>query len=258
MTPRPVQLVVHYDGAGFAGWQVQPGQRTVQGVIEAAMERLTQAPMRVQGAGRTDAGVHARGQAVGVKVAERWTPAELRRALNAILPYDVWIAAAFEMKPEFHARYSATARRYTYHIATGPDAASPFRRRWSWDVQRDLDLAALQHGARTIVGEHAFFAFAVRNTAPATDDHRCVVADATWTATADGFVFDVTANRFLHHMVRFLVGTMVDVASGRRPADDIARLLAAATNDDVSPPAPAHALFLEQVTYPRDLYLAPA
>ncbi len=258
MTPRPVQLVVHYDGAGFAGWQVQPGQRTVQGVIEAAMERLTQAPMRVQGAGRTDAGVHARGQAVGVKVAERWTPAELRRALNAILPYDVWIAAAFEMKPEFHARYSATARRYTYHIATGIDAASPFRRRWSWGVQRALDLALLEDCARTIHGDHAFFGFAVRGTAPESDDHRCSVSSAAWTSTGTGFVFDVTANRFLHHMVRFLVGTMVDVASGKRPIADVSQLLVATTNDEVSPPAPAHALFLEQVTYPPDLYLAPA
>ncbi len=258
MTPRPVQLVVHYDGAGFAGWQVQPGQRTVQGVIEAAMERLTQAPMRVQGAGRTDAGVHARGQAVGVKVAERWAPTELRRALNAILPHDVWVAAAFEMKPEFHARYSATARRYSYRIAAGPDAASPFRRRWSWDVQRELDVTLLQECALTIRGEHAFFGFAVRGTAPATDDHRCLVTEASWTARDDGYVFDVTANRFLHHMVRFLVGTMVAVASGRRPIEDVPGLLLASTNDDVSPPAPPHALFLEQVTYPSDLYLAPA
>ena len=258
MTPRPVQLVVHYDGSGFAGWQVQPGQRTVQGVLEAAMERLTQVAERVQGAGRTDAGVHARGQAVGVRVTERWTTVALRRALNAILPHDVWIAAAFDMKPEFHARYSATARRYRYVIATGADAASPFRRRWAWDVQRELDAAALDAGARTILGEHAFYGFAVRGTAPATDDHRCAVSVATWTPTGDGFVFDVTANRFLHHMVRFLVGTMVDVASGARPLDDLARLLVSPTNDDVSPPAPPHALFLEQVTYPPDLYLGTA
>lgn len=258
MTPRPVQLVVHYDGSGFAGWQVQPDQRTVQGVLEAALERLTQAAVRIQGAGRTDAGVHARGQAVGVRVAEKWSTAALRRALNAILPHDVWIAAAFDMKPEFHARYSATARRYRYVIATGADAASPFRRRWAWDVQRELDVAALDAGARTIMGEHAFYGFAVRGTAPAADDHRCAVSVASWTPTGDGFVFDVTANRFLHHMVRFLVGTMVDVASGRRPLGDMARLVGAPTNDDVSPPAPAHALFLEQVTYPRDLYLGTA
>lgn len=258
MPPRSVQLVVHYDGAGFAGWQVQPGQRTVQGVLEAALERLTQAPGRVQGAGRTDAGVHARGQAVGVRVAERWTSAELRRALNAILPHDVWIAAAFDMKPEFHARYGAIARRYRYVIATGPDAGSPFRRRWAWDVQRTLDPHALDRCAGLILGEHAFFGFSVRGTAPLTDDHRCAVSVASWTSTGDGVVFDVTANRFLHHMVRFLVGTMVDVASGRRPWEDVGRLLVAERNDEVSPPAPAHGLFLEQVTYPSDLYLAPA
>jgi tRNA pseudouridine38-40 synthase len=258
MTLRTVQLVMHYDGAGFAGWQVQPGQRTVQGVLEAAMERLTQAPQRVQGAGRTDAGVHARGQAVGVKVAERWTPAELRRALNAILPHDCWIAAAFEMRPEFHARYSATARRYRYHVVTGPDAQSPFKRRWCWGVRTALDAAALAACARTILGEHAFYGFAVRGTAPETDDHRCRILAAEWEPTPDGFVFDVTANRFLHHMVRFLVGTMVDVATGQRPLADLPQLLEARDNEGTSAPAPAQGLFLEQVTYPDTLYLAPA
>ena len=258
MPPRTVQLVLHYDGAEFAGWQVQPNRRTVQGVLEAAMARLTQAPGRVQGAGRTDAGVHARGQAAGVRVPDKWQPAELRRALNAILPHDVWIAAAFEMLPEFHARYSATARRYRYHVATGPTADSPFRRRWAWGRREEADGALLEQCAQAVLGEHAFLAFAVRGTAPPTDDHRCHISDATWMRTDEGFVFEVTANRFLHHMVRFLVGTMLEVAAGRRPLDDIRRLLAAPTNDDVSPPAPAHGLFLEQVTYPAALYVTPA
>lgn len=258
MPPRTVQLVVHYDGADFAGWQVQPQKRTVQGALEDAVARLCQAPIRVMGAGRTDAGVHARGQAVGLEVPERWETAELRRALNAILPDDVWIAAAHEMRPGFHARYSAIERRYRFYVATGPTAESPFRRRWAWAVGRDLDPRLLDACAQAVGGEHVFRAFAVRGTAPDTDDHRCTVSSAAWTRTEEGWMFEIAANRFLHHMVRFLVGTMVDVASGKRPLSDFALLLVSTTNDDVSPPAPAHALFLEQVTYPPDFYLAPA
>ena len=258
MPPRAVQLVLHYDGAEFAGWQVQPDRRTVQGVLEAAMARLTQAPGQVQGAGRTDAGVHARGQAAGVRVSEKWPPAELRRALNAILPHDVWIAAAFEMHPEFHARFSATSRRYRYHVATGQTADSPFRRRWAWAVREEANATLLEQCAQAVLGEHVFLAFAVRGTAPATDDHRCTITHAAWTGTNEGLVFEVTANRFLHHMVRFLVGTSMEVATGRRSLGDIAQLLVARTNDDVSPPAPAHGLFLEQVTYPEALYATPA
>ena len=127
-----MQLVVQYDGAGFAGWQRQPEQRTVQAVLEAELAQLCDAPTAALGAGRTDAGVHARGQAVGVRVPEKWEPAALRRALNATLPADIWVAAAHEMQPSFHARFSATGRRYGYHIGLADDAHSPFRRRWEW------------------------------------------------------------------------------------------------------------------------------
>ena len=131
MAERTVQLVLHYDGARFSGWQRQPDQRTVQGVVEQALERLCGAPIPALGSGRTDAGVHARGQAVGVRLPERWDTVRVRRALNAILPNDVWVAAAFEMRPEFHARYSAVSRRYSYYVGTDEEARSPFRRQTS-------------------------------------------------------------------------------------------------------------------------------
>src|ERR671915_722420 len=143
MTDRTVQLVLHYDGGGFHGWQHQPGMRTVQGVLEDALERLWGSRIAALGAGRTDAGVHARGQAVGVRVPERWAPRELRRALNAVLPRDVWIAAAAEMRPEFHARYSAVSRRYAYHVGINDDAESPFRRLREYAFRHALDLDAL-------------------------------------------------------------------------------------------------------------------
>ncbi len=254
MERRTIQLVLQYDGAGFAGWQRQPGRRTVQGEVEAAMSRLLAAPTAVTGAGRTDAGVHARGQAAGVTVPLKWTAPELRRALNAILPEDLWVAATFEMLPAFHARFSATSRRYRYHVGTDESARSPFRRRWEHQVLQPIDVNALEAAAAQLVGEHRFLAFAVRGTAPAGDDHRCHVFHAAWTPVEGGLRFDVQANRFLHHMVRFLVGTMLDVATGHRPLSDFARLLSADVNDDVSPPAPAHALYLEAVEYPAPLY----
>ncbi len=255
MTARHVQLVLHYDGSAFAGWQIQPKQRTVQGELERVLADLCGQRVVAQGAGRTDAGVHARGQAVGVQVASTWTTAKLRRALNALLPEDVWVAAAYEMRPEFHARFSATSRRYAYRVGTDEDAYSPFRRRTEWAYCRPLDVGALQRAAHAVLGSHHFLAFAVRGTAPESDDHRCDIATSQWDVQESRLVYHVEANRFLHHMVRFLVGTMVEIASGKRPEHSMTDLLDAPTNDEVSPPAPAHALFLERVAYPDHLYL---
>jgi tRNA pseudouridine38-40 synthase len=252
---RTVQLLLHYDGSAFAGWQMQPERRTVQGELERVLAELCGERIVAQGAGRTDAGVHARGQAVGVRVPEKWQVATLQRAVNALLPSDVWVAAAHEMRPDFHARYSATARRYAYQVGTDAAARSPFRHRWEWYVSRPIDRAALDVAADAIRGARSFYAFAVRGTAPDHDTHRCDVTTARWCDRDGGLTFHVEANRFLHHMVRFLVGTMIDIASARRPPGDMERLLAASANDDVSAPAPAHALFLEAVTYPSELYL---
>lgn len=265
MADRTVQLVLQYDGARFAGWQRQPVDRTVQGELERVFERLLSTPTAVTGAGRTDAGVHARGQAAHVRVPDKWTPESLRRAVNALLPDDVWVAAAYAMDDRFHARYSATARSYRYVVGTDDGALSPFRRRYEWHPRWGIDAAALNEAAASVVGEHVFRGFAVRGTAPDTDDHRCIVTAARWHRRthgdtggddgADGYVFEITANRFLHHMVRFLVGTMLDVAAGRRTLASFHALLRANDNRDVSPPAPPQALYLEHVVYPDDLYL---
>jgi tRNA pseudouridine38-40 synthase len=251
-------LVLHYDGTNFSGWQRQPDRRTVQGVLEAALSKLCAQPMTALGSGRTDAGVHARGQAVGVRVPSRWTPPAMRRALNALLPDDLWVADAHAMRDEFHARYSATARAYSYYVGTDAEAASPFRRRTEWVVSRPLASSALAHGAPAVVGDNALRGYALPGTAPATDDHRCTVRRAEWRERSGGLVFEIEANRFLHHMVRFLVGTMIDAALGRRPVSDVGALLLADDNADVSPPAPPHALFLDRVCYPADLYLSEA
>lgn len=258
MVTRTLQLVIQYDGARFAGWQRQPAERTVQGVLEDALKRLCGAHVAVLGAGRTDAGVHALGQAAGVRVSERWTVTELRRAMNAVLPDDVWIRESYLMRDEFHARYSARSRSYRYLVGLDADAESPFRRRRELAWKRGIDRGILDAATSLIVGSHCFRAFAVRGTAPEGDDHCCTVEQAAWQNRDGGLAFSITANRFLHHMVRFVVATLLDVAAGRRERTIIAHLLQAADNGGVSAPAPPYALYLERVEYPGELYLVDA
>jgi tRNA pseudouridine38-40 synthase len=255
MSRRTLQLVVQYDGEAFAGWQRQPAQRTVQGVLEEALQRLTQQHVPVIGAGRTDAGVHALGQAASVQIPERWEPLRLQRAMNAVLPRDVRCAAAYPMAEGFHARFSAVERQYRYLLGTDADAAGPFRYNREWALGREPALALLQSEAAAVLGEHSFRAFAVKGTAPADDDHRCDVRTCRWELRPGGLALVVAANRFLHHMVRFLVGTMVEVGTGRRPPGAVTMLLGSDENRLVSPPAPACGLYLERVTYPAHLYL---
>jgi tRNA pseudouridine38-40 synthase len=251
---RPFLAVIQYDGGGFAGWQRQSKDRTVQAEFEAVLERLMGRRTRVTGAGRTDAGVHALGQAVSFLGSERWSSDELRRALNALLPREIWVQRVHLMRPGFDARRNATARCYRYLIGTDEAAASPFRKPYEWALSRALDVSALESAAAALLGEHDFrgLAAAGANTA----HYRCRVALADWAPRADGMgmAFTVEADRFLHHMVRFIVGTMVDIALGRRPPADFPRLLAATDNLAASPPAPPQGLYLEAVHYPSDLY----
>ena len=262
MTSRPYLAVIQYDGARFAGWQRQPEERTVQAEFETVLERLDGGAKRVvtTGAGRTDAGVHALGQGVSFTLSERWDgqAAELRRALNSLLPNDVWVEQVHAMQSGFDARRSATARRYRYVIGTDEAAASPFRRPYEWALNggRSLDPAALAAASALVVGEHDFRGLAAAGAA--TAHYRCRVALAEWAPRADvaegGVTFTIEADRFLHHMVRFLVGAMVDIALGRRPPADFPRLLAASDNLAASPPAPPQGLYLVTVRYPQELY----
>lgn len=246
-----IKLTLHYDGAGFYGWQVQPGVRTVQGVLESALERLTGRATGVLAAGRTDRGVHATGQVAAATVPGKWTAERLRRALNAILPEDVWVAAAEPVPESFHPRYDAVARAYTYRVGTAESARSPFLRRWCWPLVRPLDPAALEAAAALLIGEHSFRAFAKAGQPERGD--RCTVYRARWSPWRDhGVVLHITANRFLHHMVRYLVGTMVDIARSVRPLEHMAALLGGEPSLETSPPAPAEGLFLTRVYYSAD------
>lgn len=245
---RRIRLTLHYDGADFAGWQVQPGERTAQGELEAALARLTGRPGSVVAAGRTDRGVHATGQVASILVPAKWSAAELRRALNAVLPHDVWVADAGEVPLAFHARYDALARGYVYRVGTGESARSPFLRRWCWPLSDAPSPAGLQDAAARFAGTHSFRAFA--KTGQPERGEVCIVHLAQWQPWGRvGLEFRVVANRFLHHMVRYMVGTMIDVARGRRAATDIDALLAGEAGQETSPPAPPEGLFLARVFY---------
>ena len=247
-------LVLQYDGGAFTGWQRQPADRTVQADLETVIERLVGHRLAVVGAGRTDAGVHALGQVAAAALPERWQPEVLVRALNAHLPPDIWVASACRMRPGFNPRRHATERTYCYRIGTDPGAASPFRRRLEWGLGAALDPDRLARAARTLLGEHGFQALSATGQPKA--HYRCRVLDAEWHRREDGggWEFWITADRFLHRMVRFLVGTMVEIARGRREAADLDALLDATDNQAASPPAPAQGLFLVSVRYPTEWY----
>lgn len=247
---------IQYDGSRFFGWQLQPDARTVQGELQAVVTRLTggDRPRSVIGSGRTDRGVHALGQVAVADVPARWTPDAFRRAMNALLPPDVWIAAADRVPADFHPRYDATHRTYAYRLGMTEDSHSPFHRAYCWPLAEPVDLPVLDRLARRIPGERSFAAFA--KSGQPERGTRCRVMKAHWEPWEPGDgprgrVFRITADRYLHHMVRYLVGTMVEVGRGRRPAGDFEELLeGTARGLTTSPPAPPQGLFLEDVGYP--------
>lgn len=251
------RLLLHYDGGAFHGWQLQPGVRTVQGEIEGALEELTGARRPLVASGRTDRGVHATGQVAAVDLPPEWTPRRLRLALHAKLPREIWIGEITVAPALFHPRFDAIARSYRYRIGEVEEAFSPFHRPWCWPLARDLDRDSLQRMAARLPGRHSF-----RRFARAGQEERgefCVVREAMWERWEPlGVIFRITADRYLHHMVRYLVGTMVAIAAGDRGEEDFAALLDPDAHPGLrtSPPAPPEGLFLTHVEYPAEA-LAP-
>ncbi|MSR22484.1 MAG: tRNA pseudouridine(38-40) synthase TruA [Gemmatimonadetes bacterium] len=249
-------LTVQYDGSPFHGWQRQKADRTVQGELEAVLLELTRARRPVVGSGRTDTGVHALGQVASVEVPERWSAAQLRSAMNARLPAEIWVSEVRRAAPGFHPRYDAITRSYEYRLGTDREAASPFCQRWCWNTSEDSpDPRLLAEAAQMIKGERSFRSFA--KAGQPTRGERCRVMESAWspwsTGAGPGLRFLITADRYLHHMVRYLVGTMVEVARGRRPLQDMRDLLEHPGGSLVtSPPAPPEGLFLRRVEYPPE------
>lgn len=242
------KLTLHYDGSAFHGWQVQPGKPTVQGQLQRAASQLAASPRTVTGAGRTDSGVHATGQVASVDMPDSWSAPPLARSLNALLPNSVWVADAEAVSASFHPRYDATSRSYSYRVGIASGTKSPFLSRWCWPLCEVLDLDAATQAANALPGSHQFRAFT--KSGQPERGYDCRIFTATWAHWHDlGVVFEVSASRFLHRMVRYLVGTMIDVARGRREPEEIGTMLREDSSLTTSPPAPASGLFLTGVGY---------
>jgi tRNA pseudouridine38-40 synthase len=251
---RTFLAVLHFDGGRFLGWQRQATGRTVQAEIEAVLERLAGRRVVAHGAGRTDAGVHAEGMGVSFSLPAKWEPEAVRRALNALLPRDCWVERVRLAQPGFHARKSALGREYRYVIGVDAASMSPFRRPYEWALGRALDAGRLREAAAALPGEHSFRAFAIKGEP--RPHYRSTLRRAEWRAreAGQGFTFHVAADRFLHHMVRMLVGTMVDIGLDRRPVGDMTALLAREDNADTSPPAPPEGLYFVSAEYPAEAF----
>lgn len=238
------RLEIEYDGTDFLGWQIQRNGRTVQGELEKALETLFGGPTRVVAAGRTDAGVHATGQVVHFR-SERHRPVEtVQRALNALLPEDIYVKGAALVSPDFHARFHAQWRRYKYLLATRPSA---LWRRLSWCPRFDYDFDLVKKATADVRGLHDFAAF--RLSGSDTVGSVCEVLEARWVETEGLRIFDIVADRFLRGMVRLLVGTLLEVGRRRFEPGAIPIILKAGRIEQAGPQAPAHGLTLVEVGY---------
>jgi tRNA pseudouridine38-40 synthase len=266
------KLTLAYDGSDYQGWQIQPGQRTIQGELQSALRRVVGECPLPQGSGRTDAGVHALAQVASFSMQARIPAPNLLRALNRTLPGSIRILTANVVPQTFHARHSALAKTYEYRVLpiepASPQICPPFLARYVYPYSWRLDLQKLNVAAAAFVGQHDFRSFAATDPdlseRKGTSDQpiavqnqprsavRTIYSSAWHEHTVDSFnliVYRVRGNGFLHHMVRNLVGTMLDIGRGYMRVHDIPAILAARDRSLAGPTAPAHGLFLHSVEY---------
>jgi tRNA pseudouridine38-40 synthase len=240
-----IKLVLEYDGTDYVGWQIQPNGPSVQAELEKALAQILQQEVTTIAAGRTDAGVHARGQVVNFMTDREMDPRAISRGLNAILPRQIVILSAEEAEASFHARYSAKKRLYRYYLSLQPAA---IEREFVWYVGGYvLDANLMRTCADSIVGEHDFASFCKADSG--ADSFLCKVERAVWNQQGTKLVFEICADRFLHGMVRALVGTIVEVGRGYRSLEDFKAILEARDRRAAGMSAPARGLFLEQIIY---------
>jgi len=240
-----LRLTIEYDGTDFHGWQSQCEGRTVQGELSQALSTLLRARVVPVASGRTDAGTHALAQVAHAKARGTMPLHRIHRGLNGLLPPDVAVHRVEAVSDQFHARYDAVGKRYRYRICTNKTALA---RRQSWSCFRPLQLEPMKAAAALLVGEHSFAAFCKKDPPP--DRFECQVLECEIESRGREIVFEIEANRFLRHMVRIIIGTLVEIGAGRRPARDISLLLAAGDRSQAGPTAPACGLCLVCVTYP--------
>ncbi len=254
---RNLKLILSYDGADFAGWQVQPGRTTVQGVLASAIGRLSAENVLPQGSGRTDAGVHALAQVASVRTASPIPAENWARALNDILPASIRVLEVTEAAPAFHARKSARAKTYRYRIHRTA-ICPPFLARYVWHYPYPLKESAIIAAAGVVAGEHDFTSFAavdperVERMAAGEDAHTTNIRrifSSTWIREGDELIYTVRGSGFLHHMVRNLVGTFLLLGKGTVTLEDLRRILEARERTAAGPTAPASGLYLVAVEY---------
>ncbi|MDZ7263722.1 MAG: tRNA pseudouridine(38-40) synthase TruA [candidate division KSB1 bacterium] len=241
---RNIKLVLEYDGTDFHGWQYQPNLRTVQGDLQDVLTKIFGSEIVVIGAGRTDAGVHARGQVANFKLDHPMPPAKIMAALNGNLARDVRIMAVKEVPLEFHARFDAIRRHYSYTIARQERAINRF---YCWTYRSPLDVARMQEASNHLLGDHDFRAFC-RMDDP-QEGHICCIEKIQWEQFANALILNIVANRFLHHMVRIIVGTMLNVGRGFTTVAEIPGILESHDRNKAGPTVPAKGLCLEKIDY---------
>lgn len=243
---RTLKLTIAYDGTAFAGWQMQANQRTVQGALEEALLPIEGTRVVVHAAGRTDAGVHAAGQVISFSLASQIPCDALARALNVRLDQDVRVMHAEDAPETFNARFDARTKTYHYAIYQASVVPPPLRH-FVWHIPRALDVAAMNEAAAALVGEHDFAAFRAAGGDVVTTRREIL---ASHMVSRDGqVVYEVTGTGFLRHMVRNIVGTLVDIGRGRRPVEDMIRVLLSGDRAHASATAPPQGLTLVRVDY---------
>jgi tRNA pseudouridine38-40 synthase len=240
-------MVVAYDGTDYAGWQVQPNGVTVQQKLEQGLADVTQEAPKVHGSGRTDQGVHARRQVAHFDLRDAWTPVDLRKALNAVLPADIRVANVATAERTFHARRDAVHKEYRYFI-WNHDLMPPWKRRYAAHVTNRLDVDAMRRAARLLVGRHDFAAFTANPNRPVETTVREIL-ELTVRKRGSGIVVRVIGTGFLYKMVRSVAGFLIRVGEGAVPPDETPRILASRTRTARVPTAPPQGLFLWNVTY---------
>ena len=247
---RNLKAVIAYEGTDFHGWQVQPGRRTIQGEIEHALSTLEGGPVKVHGSGRTDAGVHARGQVASFHLANPMPLENLARAANHRLPPAIRLLEVAHAPESFHARHSATAKTYEYRMWRG-EICSPFNRRYVFHLPYPLDEQAMIEAAPRFEGERDFRSLATRDREPKESTVRTIFSSSLQ-READELVYRVRGSGFLYNMVRNIVGVLIEIGRGAWGPEDIERILGARDRRAAGPTAPAPGLFLDNVEYPPD------
>ena len=254
--PRNVLLRLAYDGTDFFGWQIQPDRPTIQGALSEALRKIRCAPLHLHGAGRTDAGVHACAQAASVALHSPIPCANLVQALNDHLPESIRVLSAREVPPEFHARHSAQSKTYHYRMYR-EKPCPPWLARMVYPYPYPLDEEAMLRAARDFQGTQDFRSFASMDAASrgaGADEKKSTVRtifSSTLCREGNELIYTVTGSGFLNHMVRTMVGTLIEVGRGNTPADGIALILAARNRSAAGPTAPARGLHLVRVSYPE-------